>query len=100
MRHYKTVSARNGKSGLSTARMIIRKMRGMVRGETIYLPTKELSVYELKIYVMSTFEKMHNNLKGIDLDSIKPEDNCLSQMEEEWKNLLESLEQKDSDINL
>ena len=100
MRHYKTVSARNGKSGLSTARMIIRKMRGMVRGETIYLPAKELSVYELKIYVMSTFEKMHNNLKGIDLDSIKPENNCLTQMEVEWKHLIESLEQKDSDINL
>ena len=94
------MNARNGKSGLSTARMIIRKMRGMVRGETIYLPAKELSVYELQIYVMSTFEKMHNNLKGIDLDSIKPEDNYLTQMEEEWKLLLESLEQKDSDINL
>ena len=100
MKHYKAVNVRNGKSGLSTARMIIRKMRGMVRGETIYLPAKELSVYELKIYVMSTFEKMYNTLKGLDLTSIKPEDNCITQMEEEWKHLLESLEQKDSDINL
>jgi len=100
MRHYKAVKARNGKSGLSTARMIIRKMRGMVRGETIYLPAKELSVYELKIYVTSTFEKIHNTLKDIDFDSIKPENNCLIKMEEEWKLLIESLEQKDSDINL
>jgi len=72
----------------------------MVRGETIYLPAKELSVYELKIYVTSTFEKIHNTLKDIDFDSIKPENNCLIKMEEEWKLLIESLEQKDSDINL
>ena len=91
MKHYKQVAARNGKSGLSTARMILRKMRLMVRGNTIYFPDETLTSDELKIYVSTTFEKMKHTLKHLDLSAIESENNCITQMEDEWKAILKSL---------
>ena len=91
MKHYKQVAARNGKSGLSTARMILRKMRLMVRGNTIYFPDEILTSDELKIYVSATFEKIKNTLKRLDLSTIESQNNCITQMEDEWKTILKSL---------
>ena len=98
MRHYKQVNARAGKSGLSTARMIISLMRNMVLGGSLYLPHELiLEPEELAIYLTMSFEKMDNTLKGLSLSLVKPENNYLMQMKQQWKSILEEL--CDSDIN-
>lgn len=92
MRHYKQVLARDGKSGLSTARMILRFMRNMVLGESLYMPEDDtLEPQELAIYLTMTFEKIDDNLKGLSLKDISDEDNLITDLKKRWKSILESL---------
>ena len=101
MRHYKQVSSRNGKSGLSTAKMIIRIMRCMVLGSCPYLPEDGiLDEEETAIYLTATFQKMDDNLKGIPLNHIKPEENMLIQMKKQWKSILEKICKGPIDFNI
>ena len=77
-RHHKELVLRAGKSGLSTARLLLRILRPMVCTESLYLPNKDKSYSEANIseqelvgYIMASFQKMDTNLAPFNLRSIK-----------------------------
>lgn len=95
-RHYKEVVTRGGKSGLSTARLLLRIMRPMILSETPYLPNKDQSYQEettspeeLCAYLGRTFKKMANNLAPFNLRAVK--DNRFTAMKKEWQNTFKNL---------
>lgn len=95
-RHYKEVVSRDGKSGLSTGRLLLRVMRPMVLAENIYLPNmsqgdpKEiLSGEELTLYLSASFEKMDYNLKDFEISSVK--NNRLNEMKKQWQKVFKNL---------
>ena len=95
-RHYTQVTARGGKSGLSTGRLIFRLMRGMVKSESLYLPNhsqgkEKMTVppEELLVYISATFNKIDNTLKEFDLKSIK--NNRIEILKKQWQESLTAL---------
>lgn len=95
-RHYKEVVLRGGKSGLSTARLLLRIMRPMILSQTPYLPNKNQNLQEdttspeeLSAYLEYTFKKMANNLSPFCLKPVK--DNRFTAMKKEWQNTFKNL---------
>ncbi len=80
------MKAREGKSGLSTARTMVKTMRRMILEHSIYLPQgKDLPPHELAIYIEATFASIYSKFKKELILAVPQEDNILMQAAREWK---------------
>ncbi len=84
-RHYHKVSARNGKSGISTARLMVKTMRKMLKEHQIYLPQGDIAPEKLAIYVECSFNSMCSNFRKEIIDTVPPDENILLKTGKEWK---------------
>jgi transposase len=88
LQHYQRVENREGKSRLSTAKMLIKIGRQMVTKEREYLPTAWLPPHppppqdELLVYLDSVRESLQEKWKGYDLTGIDDDPNYLIQWQE------------------
>lgn len=84
-RHYHDVAARNGKSGISTARLMVKAMRRMVIERQIYLPQDDTPPEKLAIYIECSFKNITENFREEIINSAPPEENVILQLGREWK---------------
>ncbi|MCK5882651.1 MAG: transposase [Bacteriovoracaceae bacterium] len=90
--HFNRIEHRCGKSGVSTARVMLKIMRKMLVTHSIYLPyDKDLNPNELKIYIESTFKAIRNKFTPY-IDSKADFGNSqLKSAEDEWKTNIKEL---------
>jgi len=91
--HFQRVENREGRSRLSTAKLLVRVMREMVKMEMIYLPEEILHPGEqlppnyVIDYYRKTTEAMDRKWKKFDLSGIPDKDNRLIK----WKETVDDI---------
>lgn len=93
--HYRRVEERDGKSRLSTAKLLVRVLRRMVLTETVYLPLEilhpglPLAQGHVAAYYQEVTARLEDKWKPYDLSGIDPQANRLHQ----WKETLSDIAQ-------
>lgn len=93
LQHYQRVENREGKSRLSTAKMLIKIARQMVAKEREYLPTAWLPPHppppsdELVLYLDAVRESLREKWKGYDLTGIDDDRNYVIKCQEFYHDL-------------
>jgi hypothetical protein len=91
--HYRQVELRDGKSRLSTAKLLVRILRRMALAETVYLPLDILrpSLPLPEGYVLAYYRevtaKLEEKWKPYDLSGVDPQANRLQQ----WKETVDDI---------
>lgn len=92
-RHYHQVESRGGKSGISTARVMVRVIRRMVKNHAFYLPEEqvELTPIEQAIYAEVSLARIYKTIGKATFKAVPREKNFLVKIAEEWKTTLKEL---------
>lgn len=84
--HFIKVESEGGRSGISTAKLLTKIIRRMVKDNTIYLPQKQdLSPDELAIYVQTSLNQVYNYFGKELFDSTPENENILLQVGRQWQ---------------
>jgi hypothetical protein len=95
--HYRQVELRDGKSRLSTAKLLVRILRRMTLTETIYLPLEilrpglPLPEGYVAAYHQEVAAKLQEKWKPYDLSGIDPQANRLTQWKETVDDIVRSI---------
>ena len=85
--HFCRIEERKGKSGVSTARVMLKIMQKMLISHALYLPyDKDLEPNELKVYIEETFKSIRAKFLPYLDKKVGFESSCLKSAEDEWKN--------------
>lgn len=103
--HYKKVQSRNGKSGISTARVLVKVIHSMVKNRSIYLPyspeTKHHQCGEdLALYIECTFKSIIGNFTQGIMNSVPYEENIVLKSINEWKETMKQFHDIELNIEL
>jgi transposase len=98
-RHFLKIDARGGKSGISTAKLLIKISRRMVRDNSLYLPQENHpSPIDLAMYVETSITTIYNYFGTELFNSVPKEENILRKVAEEWRQTMKVFH--DIELNL
>lgn len=99
--HFNRIEERKGKSGVSTARVMLKIMRKMLITHAIYLPyDKNLEPNELKTYIEESFKSLHKTFIPY-LDKKDALNNSyLKTAEDEWKKSMKEFHNIDLELTI
>lgn len=90
--HYNKVKDRGGKSGLSTARIMIKVIRSMVKKHSIYMPEHyDFTNEELATYVEVALSKIYTAIGKEIFAEVPLENNFLVKISNEWKQTMKDM---------
>lgn len=91
-RHCNKVKDIGGKSGISTARLMIKVIRRMVKDHSIYIPDNyDFTPEEMAIYVEISLTKIYTTIGKEAFSEVPVESNFLIKTANEWKKTMKDL---------
>lgn len=97
--HFIKVHSEGRRSGISTAKLMIKIVRRMVKDNSLYLPQKErFDKQELAIYIETSITTIYNYFGADMFYSIPENENILLQTGREWQNTMKGF--YDIELNL